>query len=50
MYPTMLPVNSMHASLPRFSAGEISLWYVGTTMLRKPTPKPETMRPTIIAW
>lgn len=40
-----LTVNSMHASLPRFSAGEISLWYTGTHMLRKPTPKPEMMRP-----
>lgn len=38
----------MHPSLPRFSAGLISLWYTGTHMLRNPTPKPDRMRPKTI--
>jgi len=38
----------MQPSRPRFSDGEISLWYTGTHMLRKPTPNPLVMRPNTI--
>lgn len=38
-------MNSMQANFPRFSAGEISLWYTGTHILRNPTPNPLMMRP-----